>query len=53
MFFRAIAAAPVTVGFVVAALPFAFAAAVLFPPQRVPTILMMLLSRRFTTGALW
>ena len=33
MFFRAIAAAPVAVGFVVAALPFASAAALLFPPS--------------------
>jgi hypothetical protein len=33
MFFRAIAAVPVAVGFVVAALPFASAAALLFPPS--------------------
>ena len=33
MFFRAIAAAPVAVGFVFAALPFASQAALLFPPS--------------------
>jgi hypothetical protein len=33
MFFRAITAAPVAVAFVVAALPFASAAALLFPPS--------------------